>query len=129
MLTAKEIVETIERDLQTTEDEVQAILDDIDQNAIYQAERDSLSVEKWDKESPVNGCSAEKILSQRSILGDAYFIKQGGEIVYFQTAKPNVAGDQPIEDALAEGGQHADSIAERMGNGVVIATVKHELTK
>jgi hypothetical protein len=111
------------------ESDIETAFNAIDQSALYNTIRNELSVEEWDKISPINGTNAQTVLENISIPdgGSAYIIKKGGQALYFQYHKPHVEGHQQITDALKEGNVHADEIANSQVIQIVLEVIKEGL--
>lgn len=80
---------------------VKAALKGIDQEAVLKETQSEWSCVEWDRESPINGNPAAKILFSRPdipAVGLIYLIKEGDNVVYFQPVVPRVNGRVPMTD-------------------------------
>lgn len=130
MITLQEVKQTlINEKYFVPEADVEIAFNAIDQTALYNTIRNTLSVEEWDKTSSINGTPAETVLANIQLPqgGKAYLIKKDGQVVYFQYHKPHVEGYQAITDAIAEGTQHADEIATQHTIQGVMEVIKEGL--
>jgi len=68
---------------------VQAILDDIDQDALYREEMARYTYGVWDHESPINGVPADVVRSRHNMSESdgAYWIARDGQVFIFQPVK------------------------------------------
>lgn len=99
-----------------TDTDIDNALATINQDAEFDAERAKLTVEVWDKQSPINGVSAATVLERRKDIpenGEVYLIKEGERILYFQPHAPGVGGMMPMttDNVLSYANQHADEVA------------------
>lgn len=56
----------------------------------------------WDKVSPINGISAEKILEDMPEGGEVYLVFVDGNLVYLQKHDPTQMGLVPMTSAIAQ---------------------------
>lgn len=98
-----------------TDAELNRALAAIDQDAVYDEERPTWTVEVWDRQSPVNDVAASHFLERGDVpdSGDVYLVKQGERVVVFQPHDPETQGIAaiPAGTGLDRGGRHADVIA------------------
>lgn len=70
----------------------------IDQEFIAEEEQSRLTYEVWDKVSPINDASAERMLAREDVDSSAeiYLLRDArtGKVIYFQPHKPKVSGLQ-----------------------------------
>lgn len=90
-----------------------------------------LTVEEWDKKSPINGVGAEKVIQRRGDVMEncpVYLIKGPDKrVLYFQPFMPEVDGMQPIDDPLKVGKEHAERIAESQADSLTLASIQRKL--
>src|SRR4051812_46706044 len=89
-----------------TDDQLDAVLATIDQDAVAETARARWSWEVWDRTSPVNDTPAEHFLG-RDDVGDSavYLLLRDGTVVFFQPHTPHVEGHQEMDDDTVE--EHA----------------------
>lgn len=97
--------------------EVEAALGQVNQTAIFNAEKQRFSVEVWDKFSPINGVSAEKVLEQPGFSpdGEIYKIYVDGHLRILQPYSPTDSGYVRMtpENVLEIAGTQVDVMAWR----------------
>lgn len=108
---------------------IDTVLDNADLDQTVQEHRDQLTVEPWDRQSPINGVPADQVLEDRDDIpdqGTPYLIRDDatGRVVVFQPHRPHAPGHEPVEDPAGEGNAHAQELAE----GRALATLVSELT-
>lgn len=83
----------LSKNIKTNKEEIEKVLDNLNISSLEDAQRGRFRYEIWDKESPINGVSAESIIKSRNykIVG-AYLIYVDEKLVYFQDHKPNEEG-------------------------------------
>lgn len=90
-----------------------------------------LTVEEWDKVSPINGVSADKVIQRRGdVMNDCpvYLIKgPDRRVLYFQPFMPAVAGIKKIVDPMKSGREHAERIAEDQADSLTLAVIQRKL--
>lgn len=95
--------------------EINAALAQVDQQAIFNQERNRFKIEVWDKVTPINGVPAEKIIAREDILdnGEIYLLYVDGQLRYLQPHDPFQAGIVPMtaENVVQIANQHADQLA------------------
>lgn len=116
-----------------TDEEVDAALVEIDQEAIYNDERASLVTEVWDRVSAINGVPAEHFLNREDVdeagANDIYLIKKDGQVIVFQPHDPNAQGFTKIKkgQGLGFAKDHADVYAERIANDRTIKELTEKI--
>jgi hypothetical protein len=82
---------------------IQAIMDDIDQDALYQQEESRYTFGVWDHESPINGVPADIVRAQHLMSEEdgAYWIALDGRVFIFQPVKGVRDEQQLAEQARA----------------------------
>lgn len=97
-----------------TNAEIDAAMANVDQEQIRDLEKAKLTVEVWDKVTPINGVEAAQVIASHNIPsnGTAYMIKEGDRILYFQARDPQTGGVITAENAMAIGTAHRDQLAE-----------------
>lgn len=98
-----------------TDAQIDSALVSVDQDALYDEERAKISIEIWDRKSPINGIPAETILSRRKDIpanGEIYLLKEGSHVIYFQPHAPE-GGMKPMtaEDVMVYAEKHAEDVA------------------
>lgn len=95
--------------------EINAALAQVDQQAIFNQERNRFKIEVWDKVTSINGVPAEKIIAREDILdnGEIYLLYVDGQLRYLQPHDPFQAGIVPMtaENVVQIANQHADQLA------------------
>lgn len=94
----------LSKDISVTDEQIQNEIDKIDKSTLIEAERQRYELELWDKESPINGVSAETILSSRKDIPDGgaiYIIKNDEEIIFLQPHNPRLPGYTHMTDEQA----------------------------
>lgn len=120
--------------LAATDTEVDAALASINQDALYDEARAKVTVELWDRVSPINGVPAEHF-EQRGDLpedGDVYLTIENGRVVGYQPHEPDLEGlvAIPKGQGLTRGKEKADKmVAERVSIDVIDRVRKHILTQ
>jgi len=100
-----------------TNEQIDEAMSKVDQEALFHAERDKMSLVIWDKTSPINAVAAEKVLASRQDIpegGEVYLIMEGDGISIFQPHPPGVGGMKPMTEAdcYDYGNRHIDEMAE-----------------
>lgn len=115
-----------------TDAELDAALAGVDQDAVFDTERAPWTVRVWDRRSPVNGASADYLLSRGDVppTGDVYLLERGGTVVGFQPHEPDRAGVVaiPAGQGPARGAAHADRIAADNAAAEVLRRVRAHIT-
>lgn len=114
-----------------TDSEIDGALASVDQDAIHDEERTHWSVEIWDRQSSINGVSADHFLNRDDVSedGEIYLLKRDGNVVMFQPHEPGVAGLQriPRGQGKRKGSAHADGIAANNAAGEVLRQVSDRI--
>jgi hypothetical protein len=112
-------------------DKVTDAYNSIDYNELVANCLATLSVEEWDKQSPINGVSAYKVIQRRNDVATAdsvYLIKgPDGRVLYLQPFVPGVEGFKPIHDPMEIGKQHAQTIAESKADSIMLQLIQRKL--
>ncbi len=104
---------------------VQAILDDIDQEALYRDEMTRYTYGVWDHESPINGVPADVVRSRHN-MGEndgAYWIARDGQVFIFQPVKGE--RDEQVLEQMAM--QHVNEMVEEAVRWQVADLVEQRL--
>lgn len=95
--------------------EIETVLTQIDQQAIFEQERSRFKIEVWDKISPINGVPAEKIIARDDVPddGEIYLIYVDGRLLFLQPHDPFQAGivAMTTENVMQIANQHVDQLA------------------
>jgi hypothetical protein len=113
------------------QDEILNALAEIDQEGMLAAYKAQLSVELWDRQSPINGVAADKVLERRTDIpadGHIYLIKQGDQVVYFQPFIPDIPGYRMIEDWQSISAQHVEQLARSYTATTALTSLRQQLT-
>lgn len=115
-----------------TDTQIDTALASVDQDAIYDEERAKLTIEVWNKQSPINGVPAATVLANRKDIpegGEVYLLKEGDKILYFQPHAPGVGGMMPMtaDNVLTYANQHADEVAASRAASKIIDQVINTL--
>lgn len=121
MLTAIQALQRLSSmGIQKTLAEIQSTLDTIDQQAIFDEQRQRVVVQVWDKVTPINGVAPEKIIARDDVPddGEIYLLYVDGKLVYLQPHDPNQAGIVPMtpETVVQLSNQHADQVVTQMAD-------------
>jgi hypothetical protein len=89
---------------------IQAILDEIDQDALYRDEMARYTYGVWDHESPINGVPADVVRSRHNMSENdgAYWIARDGQVFIFQPVKGERDEQKLSQMAL----QHVNELVE-----------------
>lgn len=106
-----------------TNAEIEAAMDLVDQEEVFNSLKGRYTIEVWDKETPINGVPADEVIASFGIAEGhtAYIIRKEGQIVFFQTSNP-FDGNTPItsENALEIASRHLDEyVAELAISNIV----------
>lgn len=111
--------------------EIDAALKQVDQQAIFNQERNRFKIETWDKVTPINGVPAEKILAREDVPddGEVYLIYVDGNLLYFQPHDPFQAGIVPMtkENVLEIANKHVDQLAWQVADEKIFEAVLEKL--
>lgn len=112
--------------------EIETVLNTIDQQAILDnIVQTRFRVEVWDKQSPINGVPAEKILSRGDIPegGEVYLIYIDNKLQYLQPHDPFQAGLVPMtsENVMNIAQQHVGQISTPLADEQVFEMVLEQL--
>ncbi len=111
--------------------EIENALNQVDQQVIFEEEKKRYKVEIWDKQSPINGIPAEKILQREDIPegGEIYLIYVDGKLQYLQPHDPFQAGIVPMTkdtvDKIAN--QHIEQLAWQYADEKIFEAVLEKL--
>jgi len=104
---------------------VQAILDEIDQEALYRDEMARYTYGVWDHESPINGVPADVVRSRHD-MGEndgAYWIARDGQVFIFQPVKGE-RDEQTLEQMAL---RHVNEVVEEAVRWQVTDLVERNL--
>ena len=93
------------------------LLSEFDFDTYVQSELSHLSVEQWDKQSPINGVSADVLLKRPDFKNAdiVYLVKKDGSVIYIQPHNPFEMGFVPVTssnyDEITQ--RHLRQIAEQ----------------
>jgi hypothetical protein len=112
--------------------DVNAVLETKDIVARTQAKKARYRVEIWDKESPVNGVPAERILASRTDIppgGEVYLIYTDNKLTHFQPHPPDEGGLRPMtrDEALSIANAHVERLAQAEAEAEIAEEVLEEL--
>jgi len=112
--------------------EIDAALTQVDQQAIFNKHRARIRIEVWDKQSTINGVSAEQIMSSRNDIpadGEVYLLYIDDRLVYFQPHEPEQAGLVPMtkDTVLDIANQHADQLTISFADNEIFERVLEQL--
>ena len=95
-----------------TDAEVSAALTGIDTTAVETEETSRFAVELWDRQTPINGVPAERIIARDDVPdeGDIYLVYRDGQLVIFQPHDPN-GGPIPTGQGQAVADTHVAAMA------------------
>lgn len=112
-----------------TNAEIDAAMADVDQQAIIAAERAKYSIEVWDRQTPINGVDAARVMEIHAIPahGTAYMIREAGRIVYFQAHDPHTGAVITAENAQEVANRHLDEFAASRAEPIIIEAVVDRL--
>lgn len=98
-----------------TIEKIASIIASIDRLYLEQAERSRYSYAVWDHVSPVNGVSAEQVISSRGISADdvVYMIYRDGVLLYFQDAAPDGRRLKSVAEAEAAAEAQISDLVKR----------------
>ncbi|MEW6769998.1 MAG: hypothetical protein AB1330_01210 [Bacillota bacterium] len=121
MLTAVQALQRLSSmGVQKTLADIEAALNAIDQQVIFDEQRQRVTVQVWDKATPINGVAPEKIIARDDVPddGEIYLLYVDGKLVYLQPHDPFQAGVVPMtsETVVQLANQHADQIATQMAD-------------
>jgi len=95
--------------------EIEAALDTIEQQAIFNEERSRITVEVWDKVSPINGVDPATVKTSLNVPegGEVYMLYIDGNLSILQPYDPFQAGIVPMtaDNVLTIANQYADQLA------------------
>jgi len=104
---------------------VQAILDEIDQEALYRDEMARYTYGVWDHESPINGVPADVVRSRHNMSENdgAYWIARDGQVFIFQPVKGE--SDEQVLEQMAL--RHVNELVEEAVRWQVADLVEQRL--
>jgi hypothetical protein len=132
MLTKVQIWQRLnEMGISKTLSEIEEVLSTIDQNAIFNEQRKRFRIEVWDRQSPINGVPAEKIIARDDVpdKGEVYLIYVDGALRFLQPHDPFQAGIVPLtpENVMTIANQHVDQLAWQAADEKVFEQVLEKL--
>lgn len=99
-----------------TPQEIGQIAANFDDSEARETAKSSFRIEKWDKQTPINGVSAEVVLEGRDELQDGvvYLIYQGNSVLYIQPWAPGLEGTEWLTDENWKeyADKHLDAVVE-----------------
>ncbi|EID42845.1 hypothetical protein [Parageobacillus thermoglucosidasius] len=112
--------------------EIDAVLSQIDQQAILnEIIQNRFRIEVWDKQSPINGVPAEKIIARDDVLddGEVYLVYVDGNLIYLQPHDPFQAGIVAMtsENVMEIAQRHVEQIATQYADEQVFEMVLEQL--
>lgn len=112
--------------------EIDAALSQIDQQAILNDIIQSrFRIEIWDKQSPINGVPAEKIIARDDVPddGEIYLVYVDGNLQYLQPHDPFQAGIVAMtsENVMDIAQRHVEQIATQIADEQVFEMVLEQL--
>lgn len=124
MLTAVQALQRLSSmGIQKSLADIEAALNTIDQQAVFNEQRQRVTIQVWDKVTPINGVAPEKIIARDDVPdnGEIYLLYIDGKLVYLQPHDPFQAGVVPmISETVAQlANQHADQAATQMADDKV----------
>ncbi len=105
----------------------------VDQDAVEAEVQSKLTYEIWDKVSPINDASAERMLARDDVdpSTEIYLLRdaQTGMVVYFQPHKPKVSGVRRMSTAncLACAKEHKDELCREQAEQRITKEVSQRL--
>ena len=128
MLSAQNVVDILAaRGVVVVVEDVTPLLNAIDQAAIAAEESAKISMQVWDKVSPLNGVSASAILARQDVApdGEIYLLFRDGALLYLQPHNPGSPGIVAMTsiNVNAIASQHADSVAAQYAAERVVGEV------
>ncbi len=107
--------------------DVDVLLAGYDYPVLREAEWANYRIELYDKQSPINGVSAEQVLRDMPVGGEVYLIYINDRLVYLQTHDPEEIGfvAMTADRALEAANAIVDSLVEQ----VVDARVREEVLR
>ena len=128
MLSAQNVVDILAvRGVVVAVEDVAPLLNAIDQAAVATQERARISIQVWDKVSPLNGVSASAVLARQDIApdGEIYLLFRDGALLYLQPHDPNSSGIVAMTSINVNpiASQHADSVATQFSAERVVEEV------
>ena len=110
---------------------VEAALKQVDQAAVLDEVKTTLTWEVWDRKAPINGVPAEEVLKRNDIPvgGEVYLLKEGDSVVYFQPHLPEADGLQPIpaKDVQTIAEAHLKQVAQAAADALTMQRVSELL--
>jgi hypothetical protein len=111
--------------------DIEAVLQQIDQQTVFNQERSRFKVEVWDKVTPINGIPAEKIIAREDVPGDGeiYLLYVDSQLRYLQPHDPFQAGIVPMtkENVMQIASQHVDQLAWQAADEKIFEMVLEKL--
>ena len=111
--------------------EIETVLSQVDQQAVFEQERARIRVEVWDKLTPINGIPAEKIIAREDVPndGEIYLLYVDDQLRFFQPHNPFQAGLVPMtrDNVLQIANQHADQLAWQAADEKIFEMVLEKL--
>lgn len=99
----------------------------IDTQVLAEEAKARVEWEIWDRESPINGVPAERILARPEYAScdEVYLVRVDEKVVFFQPYVPHVEGMQPMTEASVESvaAAHCEELATAMASEALILEV------